>query len=574
MPVGSRSCLLLAVTVVLVASILPHASALHRGMTFVTPRSRVGKPAVRGNEWEELLLTLRGGDSGEKAVAEMDETTEEPEEGKAVLQAVGEDSDEGSHYIDLDERDLEEDSDEGLRHNAIDEYVKDDLVSTTESDQEEEDGEQDVIPEDMPAVVETTVVQHHDIVDFVENPSQDVSEDSDREDDSSEGSSSDEEETAGDVTTSTEESELTEEEVETLIEIASQIRIEGKNLHDKGQFVEAAARFSSAADLLSPTLSFSSESGESGGVADDFATCRLHEALCLLKAEDYEEAMRACTDVLDSPLLSSASCLRVAPALRARAFHRRAKAQVELGNEAAALQDARSAAFLGDQKAVALYGKLMRESSGPSWSGDTGDMGDMATSGALLESLLNKSSGPGAASAPMGDMGDLFSPSSLLNMMGAGAPSAGGGPGKSSDSGKEGAGSLAKSVLSSLVKRLEDESTQNQICNFLKGTSGPQIQQMASLAGLQIEDSIANRLARFGRGVTPKTLRRTLRTTKVVIYTVQLIRKVFQLISKYRSIIILIFLVGWIKSAILRPLPVNKRAMRLAAKAADAVAAM
>ena len=313
-------------------------------------------------------------------------------------------------------------------------------------------------------------------------------------------------------------------------------------------------------------------SGET--VADDFATCRLHEALCLLKADDFEEALRACTDVLDGPSISNSESFQVAPALRARAFHRRAKAQMELGNEVAALEDAREAAFLGDQKAVAFYGKLMRENSGNPWpselgtgaGGGAGGFGDLASSSALFESLLNKSNGPSSdvTKSPMKDMGGM---SSLLGMMGAGSPSLGG-----IDKGGEGVGSLAKSVLGSLTKRLEDESTQDQICKFLQGTSGPQLQQMAGLAGLQVEEGQANRLAGFCQGVTPKLIKRTLGITKTCYYVFSLVRKVFKFVSKYRTIIILLLIVGWTKSAILRPLPINKKAARLAAKAAAAEA--
>lgn len=240
---------------------------------------------------------------------------------------------------------------------------------------------------------------------------------------------------------------------------------------------------------------------------------------------------------------------------------------MELGNEAAALEDARSAAFLGDRRAVALYGKLMRGSSSSALLNGGGDNeNSLAASGALFESLLSKSKGgsvPSMNPDSLGDIGNIF-PSSLFDIMGAGAAAGGS---------KNGAESLAKSVLSSLSKRLHEESTQDQICTYLQSTSGPQLQQMASLAGIQLPEEQANRLASFCNGVTPKTIQKTLRTTKAAYFVFKVARKMSQLISKYRNIIILIVLVGWIKSSILRPLPVNKKAARIAAKQAAKAAA-
>ncbi len=344
---------------------------------------------------------------------------------------------------------------------------------------------------------------------------------------------------------------LLKEDLAAAMDRVTQLRAKGKSLHDRKKFKKAALRFSEAAQSLLPFLESSSEDEEGDNrILNEYATCRLHESLCQLKCEKYEEAKLACTAVLE---LVESEGTGATPALRARAFYRRAKAELELGDTAAALQDARSAAFLGDSKAVALYGKLMRESS----TGSSETL-DISGSNALLESLLKKSSNDIPAS-PMGDMKDIFTSSLLSNMMGSGSNKEGG------------AGSLAKSVLSSLSKRLDKDETQEQICSVLQNTSGPQIRQMASMAGFPLDDYQAAKLAEVCKGVTPKLLRRLLRTSKILIYAGRVMQKVLALLSKYRTVIMILFIAAWAKSAILRPLPVSRRARKLAQQAFAAV---
>lgn len=336
-------------------------------------------------------------------------------------------------------------------------------------------------------------------------------------------------------------------------EMSSSKRLEGKQLHDNAEFQKAARAFAYAALLLEPFLD------ESAECTEDWSTCRLHEALCCLKADDPETAVAACTRVLDRPSTSGA--------VRARALYRRAKAYSGLEEHDLALQDARSAAFLGDRRGVALYGQLMRESPGASLSSSPSSflsqsssvnpMDDFASSSALFESLLGKS-GPGIPQA--GDQPQIppFNPLSLLSGMGGGIPT----------SGDKDTGGLAKSVLSSLSKKLEDESTQDTICKYLQKASGPQIQQYAGMAGMELPESQAARIAQFLRGITPKSIRRTVKNGKRLVYGVRLVRKTSKVIVKYRNILIWIGLLAWAKSAFLRPMPVNKRAARLAAKQA------
>ena len=352
-----------------------------------------------------------------------------------------------------------------------------------------------------------------------------------------------------------------------LTKIATALRLEGKEYHDQGDFVKAAEVFQKAADTL---LNGDDESSESLRMSEDYATCRLHQALCNLKSENYELCIEACTDVLqdDSDDANASSGSTHQPAINARAYHRRAKAKMALGDNSGALQDARTASFLGDGKAVNLYGKLMRETSSsdfsslmnplmpnnPSSSSDS----PLSPHSALLESLMNKSSGGIDGGFPD------FSPASLLF-----GGNGGGGSNLLGALGSGGSG-MAKSVVKNLVKRLDDESTHTTMCNFLQKTDKAQLTNLLGMAGVDnaIDDSMLEKLVNFCHGVTPKGIRRTVRGTKVVVYIFKLIRRTMQVINRYKSVIVALFILQWTKSAFFRPLPINKRAIKKAAKLA------
>jgi Tfp pilus assembly protein PilF len=391
---------------------------------------------------------------------------------------------------------------------------------------------------------------------------------------------------------------------------ATELRMQGKELHDQGDFGQAAAIFEQAANTLLPLLSSSSQSStttpnnnDDVEVSEEYATCRLHEALCHLKGQEFDQCIQACTKVLQDDkddidadadvdtvtetttaqqdTTTTTVVLTVTPAVRARAYHRRAKAKLGLEDDVGALQDARSAAFLGDRKAVALYGRLMRESSPSSSNGSPfesilspspgSSSSSSSASAALLESLLNKSSSSSSSSSknaggggsPMGD----FSPASLLmgnnpllGLLGAGKNGNGGG-----------GGSMAKSVLLSVSKRLEDESTQNTICMYLQRANKAQFRQLAGMAGLSssaVSEKQMDSLLKLCHGITPKTIIKTVRTTKRVAYGIQLVRKCLKILKKYRTVVFLLVLLQWTKSAVLRPLPIDKRVAKRALKEA------
>jgi hypothetical protein len=246
--------------------------------------------------------------------------------------------------------------------------------------------------------------------------------------------------------------------------------------------------------------------------------------------------------------------------LVARAYHRRAKARLALGRPDRALEDARSAAFLGDRKAVALYGRLMREHPGadPAGAGEASQAGPTADSSSLLEALMsagsisNNNNGGGGTAFPsaldgLSPGGFPFLPS--LDGLGLGADGGGG-------------SSLAGSVLSSLSKRLQDEQTQESICRFLGQASAAQVRSLAGMAGLPLGEGQADRVASFCRGVTPAALRGWIRTGRRVAAGVRLVRKLSKLVSKYRTLLIVLCVLAWAKSAVLRPVPLARAARR------------
>ena len=369
-----------------------------------------------------------------------------------------------------------------------------------------------------------------------------------------------------------------------VVEIATALRLEGKEHHDQGDFIKAAEVFQRAADILlngdgddndDADDDDNAESVSSTRMSEDYATCRLHQALCNLKSENYELCIEACTDVLQDDSDDANSGSTHLPAINARAYHRRAKAKMALGDNSGALQDARTASFLGDGKAVNLYGKLMRETSSSDMSSvmnpllsqgsspsSSSYLSPVSPHAALLESLMNKSSGGNeSGSSPGGFPG--FNPASLL--MGNG-----GGGGNLLGALGSGGGGMAKSLVTNLIKRLDDESTQVTICDFLQKTSKAQLVSLASMAGIEnaLQDSQLEKLVNFCHGITPKGIRRTVRGTKVVVYFVKVIRRTIKVLNKYKSLIVAALILQWMKSAVLRPLPINTRAVKKAAKLA------
>eukprot|EP00984_Skeletonema_dohrnii_P029735 scaffold20605_cov110-Skeletonema_dohrnii-CCMP3373.AAC.9 len=421
---------------------------------------------------------------------------------------------------------------------------------------------------------------------------------------------------------------------------ASDKRAMAKTHHDNGNLKDAAIAFREAAMLLDEAMEALSQSSsmndndtkeeEEGNIAVERATCRLHEALCLLKDGRPRDCVEACTDVLEDdvtvvpldnesengdddgadPTQQAAAVVKIIPAtttgtgaankpaipaqIRARAHHRRAKARLALGDLDGALEDARSAAFMGDRNAVQFYGRLMREgsatttgaelSSSPSSSmgmgggsnpfldGMLGGMGGntnpfMPSPGAgsssdfsssLLSSLLTGSSGSGSGGGnPFGLMGELLSP----------PPEESTGSSKRRRGGKAKKDSLAKSVLKNIMKRIEDEETQETICGYLQSTNKQQIMQFSTMARVPIKEETAQRLSGLANGITPRGIRKGVRRVKRGLKVVKTGRKILKVIDKYKPVIIVAVLLYWVRSAILEPYPISKK-KKLAQQAA------
>ena len=361
------------------------------------------------------------------------------------------------------------------------------------------------------------------------------------------------------------------------------LRAQGKELHDAQQYPQAAHSFALAAKGLDHIRERRVSSDDDDDkedennmvelsvVDEDWATCRLHEALCHLKAQNNNDAVLACTAVLQQPQ-------HLGTAVRARALYRRAKAYVALEDVTLATQDARQAAFLGDTKGVELYGQLLRD--------HTKDVGSALSSSSSnpqsLSALLSQSSSAssrtdsdsndpfGGASSP-GDPSSLFS--ALLGSSGdkdaaspfggssspaaallsqALAGNANGGDGAAPFSplsllgnGGGGAASMVKNMISN---NLDNPTVHEMICNTLQKTSSGNLQQYASAAGVNLSASQADTLAGFCQKMKPAHLKKTVSVGKAVYYVVQLVRKFFQVLTRYRPIFILLFILAWIKS--------------------------
>jgi len=317
---------------------------------------------------------------------------------------------------------------------------------------------------------------------------------------------------------------------------ASELRLQGKLLHDNGDWYEAAQLFAQAADLLHELEEYQ----------DDQATCQLHHALCLLKCEHYDDCVDVCTELLE---------YNQSGAMRARALHRRSKAYLGLDRPEEAMQDARSAAFLGDRKAVALYGKLMREHG----TGTDAVAEHFGGSPAILQNIMAGKNPFESAANPLFESMLNKSPLSTSDSTSTYAN-----PMASLLSGQ--GGGLAKSVLSNLTKKLETES--DTICKYLNSASKVQLQSLAAMGGVPLSDQHASTIVSFCHKITPKRIQWTVKTSKRLWYVATILRKAIQLVQKYKFIFVAWFVVVWIQASIVRPVPINTKAAIQAAKAA------
>jgi tetratricopeptide (TPR) repeat protein len=388
------------------------------------------------------------------------------------------------------------------------------------------------------------------------------------EDDSEEEDEDEEDQGRNDESDSPEDAEDDEGEDEMSLISASSVqaqtlRLQGKQAHDEGEFYLAADLFSQAAQALLSVVAAKPD-GLPSEIGEEYATCRLHQALCYLKTQDYQQCLETCSELLEpSPSTTYSS------AVRARAYHRRAKARLGLDEPTLALEDARAAAFLGDSKAVQLYGKLMRQVGG-SGSSDEG-----ATSDSLLQALLQKSTTKNNDDFTNGDdptaSWSTFNPASLLFGGGTGGNLASSIldslTGKRSGAGTDAStSSLASSVLQSLSKRLDDPATHTSVATVLQKTTKAQLSQYASMAGVAIPEPYLESLESFCQAITARKISWTIKLSKLAIFVTQLFRRVAKLLRKYRSLVVCVILLQWTKSAVLRPIPIDRAAAKKGTK--------
>jgi len=319
--------------------------------------------------------------------------------------------------------------------------------------------------------------------------------------------------------------------------IATELRQKGKTSHDSGDFSSAAVSFGTAADLL---LQCGSE--------EDAATCRIHEALCRWKNDEYDECVRVCGTVLrdtdDDNEEEEGPCHRPAflsAAVRARAHHRRAKGKMSLGDEEGALDDARAAAFLGDGGAVALYGRLMRDRSPPSLFSssqsslfplmgndsllsDGSSPSSSSSSSSLVESLLSMGMDSGSSS--------LLAPNVLNGLLS-----------------NDGRSSVPSSLLQSLLRRVESPSTQETICTLAKSLSSDQILSYAETAGITLSRKTAGKLATFCTSLTPKKIGKAVSVSKGAWYVWEILRRLVRVWDKYKTTLVYCLILAWIVRA-------------------------
>ena len=616
-------------------------------------------------EGKFILYNLRGG--GDEAI---DESSIEDINNNEGGNDVSENASEPNIVI---ESSVVETNDENANDQATDNSAGDETIQEDDSNEEveEEISNDDIIINDditsVDEVNESTILS--DEADVLENNSNNSEEDENIDEKSAEDEEDTEDTTSENVdvndnsNTSIIESESseddeydedsTDEETTTppldVYEIqsnelrtsASDKRALAKTHHDDGNLKDAAIAFREAAMLLDEAMEALSQSAsanenskneEEEGIAVERATCRLHEALCLLKDGRPGDCVEACTDVLEDDVTvvplddddnknsendsddnleqpKQAAVVKIIPAttattgttkkvtipaqIRARAHHRRAKARLALGDLDGALEDARSAAFMGDRNAVQFYGRLMREGSATATGGElssspTLPMGMGAGSNPFLDGMLGGMGGntnpfmPSPGAAPSSDFSSSLLSSLLTGNSGSDSGSANpfglfgellsppdeseGSKRKRGKKKKGGMDNLAKSVVKNVMKRIEDKDTQETICGYLQSTNKQQIMQISTMAGVPMKEESARRLAGIANGITPKGIRKGLRRVKRGLKVIKTGRKILKVLDKYKPFIIVAVILYWARSAVLAPYPVSKK--KLAQQAA------
>eukprot|EP00934_Nitzschia_sp_Nitz4_P004621 Nitzschia sp. Nitz4//scaffold136_size62208//53331//58820//NITZ4_006378-RA/size62208-processed-gene-0.42-mRNA-1//-1//CDS//3329535648//4611//frame0 len=291
---------------------------------------------------------------------------------------------------------------------------------------------------------------------------------------------------------------------------STQTRLEGVQAFEAGNFDGAAGLFAKASDLVLETVDNETESFTQMQI-DEYATCRLHQALCLLKTSQFEACQDTCTDVIDN----AHSGLSPSRILRAKALYRRAKARMQLEDSDGALLDAQAAMYLGDNKATVLYHQL----SPPKEA--------VPDAMSLFDSMSGNTASPLGMASLLGNAGNP------MDMLG---------------------GNMAMKNLegmsTKLMQRLEDPFVQSTICALAKSLDKEQVRLLLQQLGLGIEgDGPCEKIVEVCHSVTPRTIQMGVGAIKFVAFLGQLSRRSLKIYEKYQSIFVLWLVWLWAKRA-------------------------
>ncbi|GMI47572.1 hypothetical protein TrCOL_g4632 [Triparma columacea] len=324
---------------------------------------------------------------------------------------------------------------------------------------------------------------------------------------------------------------------------ATSHRSSGKLLHDTNDYTEAAKEFNLAAETAQKALLIHSSTqttltnsspqtmslDEVKALVGEYTTAKLHGSLCALKLGEYKEALELAREASikeSEPSSSSSSSdsdsdvneyttsssthplseyVNLVPVKSlARSHFRAARASQLLGQTESSKEDARIAAFLGDDKGAALYGRIIRDEGGmDNEMGQTGFRG-------IVEEIGNQDFGTD-------DLGGL---SALTGLGGLGGMKGIGG-GNSPD----GSIDLLKSFLTNALSSLSNPSTRTSIASFCQSASPGTVLGLAAMAGADVGKDRADSISRIAKSITEDRLE------KAVIWTGR-IRKVFKVIKR------------------------------------------
>lgn len=329
---------------------------------------------------------------------------------------------------------------------------------------------------------------------------------------------------------------------------ARDLRMEGKEHHDTGDYHLAIQKFEQAIEELTTQQEEEDQKSiiNEEEILEELSTCNLHMALCQLKSHQYQDCIQTCNDVLQQEeegnnnttiktINNSNSALSTA--IRARAYHRRAKARYALDHDSEeALDDAKTAAFLapGNSKTVAFYGKLMRQhmvSTMP--TSPSAPSSFFPSSNPLFGSTTSPSS-TSSSSPPIPNFDSI-----LGNFL----------PQLPNTKNNDNSQSMVQTIFQSLNTHLRNENLQNTICSTLNKVSSTQLQSMSSLLlGFDLSSTQSSNIVNIIQKIklTPKKIQRYLFWGEKTYKGFVVLRKVNGIWKEYKIFVVYALIALWI----------------------------